>query len=322
MIVPQFWAEARVRERIAGRQVTVRRFGWSDISVAAAERHAAERAAEAMGRIRAGESVPRRERKLVYGGAAGLPIREEVVGRHGTAVLTRNGYGAVCLNTPDVLFADIDFEPRAVVEHLLIGCCFLHVAAGVAVLVGHLRAMLVLVGIGWALVGVRALTRWVSRRLGRAEQQARHRIDRFAAAHPDWHLRVYRTPAGFRVLALHQLFDPRSDEVAECFRELGTDPIYARMCELQGCFRARVSPKPWRIGVRDHIRPHHGSWPVDPVRLPERAAWAARYDEVAKGFAACRFEFAVGGGGTVPAAEAVRRLHDELCRADGGLPLG
>jgi len=32
MIVPQFWAEGRVRDRIAGHQVTIRRFGWSDVS--------------------------------------------------------------------------------------------------------------------------------------------------------------------------------------------------------------------------------------------------------------------------------------------------
>ena len=32
MIVPQYWAEARIKKRINGRPVTVKRFGWSDDS--------------------------------------------------------------------------------------------------------------------------------------------------------------------------------------------------------------------------------------------------------------------------------------------------
>lgn len=34
MIIPQFWAEHRIQEKRDGRQVTVRRWGWSDTSEA------------------------------------------------------------------------------------------------------------------------------------------------------------------------------------------------------------------------------------------------------------------------------------------------
>ncbi|MEQ1893799.1 MAG: hypothetical protein ABL998_14750, partial [Planctomycetota bacterium] len=34
--------------------------------------------------------------------AEGVPIREEIVSEHDAAVITRNGYGARCLNTPNV----------------------------------------------------------------------------------------------------------------------------------------------------------------------------------------------------------------------------
>jgi hypothetical protein len=40
---------------------------------------------------------------MPYNGAAGVPIREEIVGRHGETVITRNSYGARCLNMPNVL---------------------------------------------------------------------------------------------------------------------------------------------------------------------------------------------------------------------------
>lgn len=114
MIVPQYWAEARQQHRAAGKQITVRRFGWSDASEAEAQVHAEQRAGEALSQILAGVTLARREWKRPYNGSEGVPIREEIVSRHGNAVVTRNGYGARCLNTPDVFFADIDFdEPGA-----------------------------------------------------------------------------------------------------------------------------------------------------------------------------------------------------------------
>lgn len=110
MIVPQFWAEARLQHRAQKKQVTVRRFGWSDLSQEAAQAHADVRVREAFDRILSGEKLPRREHKESYNGAEGLPIREQIVARHGETVITRNSYGALCLNTPNVLFADIDFD--------------------------------------------------------------------------------------------------------------------------------------------------------------------------------------------------------------------
>lgn len=49
---------------------------------------------------------------MPYNGAEGVPIREEIVEVHGTTIITRNAYGAGCLNTPDVLFVDLDFEEQ------------------------------------------------------------------------------------------------------------------------------------------------------------------------------------------------------------------
>ena len=78
MIVPDFWAEARLQQPLGKRQATVRRWGWSDTSEADAQAMADARAAQAMADLQAGHTVARRERKQAYNGAQGLPIREEV----------------------------------------------------------------------------------------------------------------------------------------------------------------------------------------------------------------------------------------------------
>ena len=78
----------------------VRRFGWSDNSQDAAQVNADERAQEALQRLLSGEKLPRREPKVPYNGGEGVPIREEIVSRHGETIITRNSYEARCLNTP------------------------------------------------------------------------------------------------------------------------------------------------------------------------------------------------------------------------------
>ncbi len=110
MIVPQYWGEAKSQKRIKGRQVTVKRFGWSDLSEAEARLNAQQLADEAHAVIESGKRIERSEPKIPYNGADGVPIREEIVHRFEETIITRNSYGALCLNTPDVLFADVDYD--------------------------------------------------------------------------------------------------------------------------------------------------------------------------------------------------------------------
>ena len=324
MIIPQYWAEGRARNRSEGRQVTVRRFGWSQTSQEEAQANAEQRAAEALQRVLAGEKLARREPKVPYNGAEGVPIREEVVERHGEVVITRNAYGARCLNTPNVLFADIDFAaetPVRLIFATMAGLVALAVLIGLRLDSFGLLAVLVLC----ALFGANSLTGWLYRlRLrfdGGAERLARKRVLRFLAAHPDWGLRLYRTPAGLRVLATHRTFAPDDPEVARCFAAVGADPHYVRMCLRQQCFRARVSAKPWRIGIDQHLRPRPGVWPVAAERLAQRREWVARYETAAGDYAACAFIEALGNAVVAPAVAEVQHLHDALCGSASGRPL-
>jgi hypothetical protein len=324
MIVPTFWAEGRIQHKAARRQVTVRRFGWSDESQADAQANADARAREALDRILSGEKLPRRDPKRAYNGAVGVPIREEIVGRHAEIVLTRNSYGALCLNTPNVLFADIDLADEPSTGLVTLVFAILLAAAVTAGLVTRLW-LLAVVGAVVALfvsyaIGLR-LKRWLDRRSGGALQRAKSRITSFLSNHPEWHLRLYETPNGLRLLAMHAVFDPADPIVPEFFRAVGADPIYTQMCLRQHCFRARVSPKPWRIGIEQHLRPRPGVWPIQHDRLPERRRWIADYERAAASFASCRYLESLGSPTIHPTAADVQRIHDDLCQAHFRLPL-
>ncbi len=353
MLVPDFWAEGRAQSRAGQRQLTVRRFGWSMVGQDDAQRMADERAQAALTRVLAGERLARRDRKVPYNGADGVPIREQVVSRHGDEMITRNSYGALCLNTPRVLIADVD-RPEVALRSwwfIWLPLCSLSIALvmgvfwrfwpaplscarsasgfleGLAALGG--RAALAVAAIGAALavlavIGV--LADWVDRRRRRAARDADeqpggwwesslHRVRAFAAAHPDWGLRIYRTPAGRRLIVTHRTFSAEDPAVTEFFQAVQADPLYVAMCRHQHCFRARLTGKPWRMGIEEHLKPRPGVWPVAPESVPARDAWLAAYDARARSFAACRFEAALGPPAQPLDVAVVVDLHDSLSQA-------
>jgi hypothetical protein len=328
MQIPEHWAEARLVGKVKGQDRVVRRWGWSERSADDAQQQAEQRAAAAMAELQAGRQVPTREKKRAYG-ASGLPIREQIVARNGTDVITRNSYGARCLNVPDVLFADVDFAPRlpAAAERAFTVLAW---ALGIAafsialVLFWNARNGLGCGGLVASIFVPVALlverVRWRNRPANIAASRERQ----LAAVHTfaqrrDGRFAIYTTPAGLRVLALHATYEPAGAAARELFTALGTDRAYAQMCELQACFRARVSAKPWRIGVENI--PTRSVWPVPAERRAQRDEWIGRYEEAAQRYAACRFVEEIGAGRVHLRCAAVQRMHDELCRARSGLPL-
>ena len=323
MIVPDYWAEAKLKERINGRQVTIKRFGWSNSSEEDALENATARAKEAMLLARQGETVRRADHKVSYNGNEGLPIREEVIARHDDVVITRNIYGALCLNTPDVLFADIDY-PLEVASTLPVKLLLLVMGIGFAV--GWLTDLMFWIGsagilLGFVVLGITTLVQKVKRaKQPTPEALAMEKVKEYLSANADANLRVYKTPLGLRVLFMHKLFDPSSDDTMSILTKLDSDAIYIQMCKNQQCFRARVSPKPWRIGI-ERLTPRPGVWPISKDRLPARQHWVEAYTEKAENYAACEFWQQLGSSLTHPKAEKVRQLHDELSQAASQLDI-
>jgi hypothetical protein len=325
MIVPQFWAEASARHRADGRQVTVRRFGWSDESADDAQAMAERRAREALARVVSGVALSRREPRIPYNGAHGVPIREEIVDRCGAAVVTRNSYGARCLNSPDVLFADVDFD--APLEFRFVATTFAALATcaiGLGVLAGSklLGAVLFLAAMATTSTVVRAARRLRDALQGGPVERTRRGVRAFLATHPGWNVRLYRTPSGMRLIATHAPVDPTGDDARAFFASVDADVTYRRLCVQQRCYRARLSAKPWRIGIASHMRPRPGFWPVRAERRAERSAWIDAYEARARGYAACTYLESVGSNGIDPRLVPTIEYHDRACRAlEPGLPI-
>lgn len=211
MKIPKAWSRADgAATDKDGRDFQLATWGWGDSATEAAQ-SARTRLEQLAARLREGTFPP--DRNDYWYGA--LPVREEIVREVAVGdapaamVLTRNRYGALVLNTDDVLILDIDLPPRGVLRRL-------------AMRLGLARD---------------------------PEVVARERLQQLLAQHPRLAFRLYRTAAGLRAIELNQALAAASPEAEALMTAAGADPLYTRLCRAQQSYRARLTPKPWRCGA-------------------------------------------------------------------------
>jgi hypothetical protein len=59
--------------------------------------------------------------------------------------------------------------------------------------------------------------------------------------------RAYRTCNGLRYIETTRTWDPKRSDTQRVLAQLLCDPLYAALCKSQDTFRARLTPKYWRI---------------------------------------------------------------------------
>ena len=318
MIVPQYWSESKLRKIVNGKQFTLKRFGWSDVSELEAKKHADERVREAEELLIKNGDVRRVDHKSSYNGAEGIPIREEVFSRHNKSVITRNGYGALCINTPNVFFADIDFDYKPSFKMYFFAAVFLLVIDILSAVYFYSLPVLL---VGFFVVSILTSTfadifnALKCRLKGDPEKSALRIIKNVSELEPSLHLRIYRTPMGYRILVMDRTFSPRENTTIILLNKFHSDSIYTLMCKNQNCFRARISPKPWRVDM-DRLRPTPGVWPIKQKHMGKRKEWINEYNKRSQRYSSCHFVMQLGSHTVSSEAEYIRKLHDDHCKVD------
>jgi hypothetical protein len=116
--------------------------------------------------------------------------------------------------------------------------------------------------------------------------------------------RIYETYQGARVIVLGRDFEPRDDATKKMMDEFNCDPLYTLLCIKQGCYRARLTPKPSRMKFRGYK-----------VKYPregddsEFQRWVSEYESMSRDFSVCKF---IGQVGAMHSTPDVVRLHDEM----------
>lgn len=276
MKFPNYWT------RVTNPTGTVSARGWSDTSLDEAQANAENRLSRIINALQ-----NNRARDLDnYSYVVDNVICEEVIDRivaadNERAVISRNAYGALILNTKHLMIVDIDLPNTAR------GC-------------------------------LAALFPKKKSSGPSPQQQILDRIHAWQASNPRTSVRIYKTFNGYRVMMPSMYVDEIDSQVVDMMAALGSDPLYIKLCRSQSCFRARLSPKPWRINLA-----------TPPTRFPfgdgdQQEAfekWNQEYIQKAKEYAVCQFVSALGEDDPKPEHLALIELHDQLCCSSQPKPL-
>ena len=144
------------------------------------------------------------------------------------------------------------------------------------------------------------------------------KIENWTRNHPEWGWRIYRTRAGLRLLATQGLVEADSDVADGVFEALSADPLYRKLCKTQKCFRARLTPKPWRCGIRN--KPERWPW-LDAKAEKKFQNWETQYQVSSSNWATCELLREIGSASVHPEVESIIKLHDDATRVGSNLQL-
>jgi hypothetical protein len=288
MKLARFWARqtADATDR-RGRRIRAAARGWSNETIEAAAAMALQTAQRVVALVAEGRT---RVQRYQYGDR---PIPEPVIREFAgasapRAVVTCNVYGALVLNTTDLMFIDIDSDDAAPNP-------------------------------GTSLVS--GLMSMFGKKQQPPAQQTRTGIEDTIAQVGETNglsLRLYKTAGGYRAIVTNLTQSATDETSLALLREFGSDPLYVHLCKQQESFRARLTPKPWRMKMWEPPVTYPFQTPQEQQRFDR---WNADYAAASARFATCRFIRAIGDGDPMQGFRELIDFHDEQTKAQISLPL-
>jgi len=117
---------------------------------------------------------------------------------------------------------------------------------------------------------------------------------------------IYETFKGYRIAVTGDTFNPRDKQSKRMLRDFRSDYLYRFLCYRQNCYRARLTPKPYRIGQRrlKMIFPNR----TEEEQL-EHDNWVKEYKEKSYNFMTCKKVEQYGRFNR----NRILDYHDEIC---------
>jgi hypothetical protein len=270
--IARYWAlDEAVEKDPRGEEVARWVYGGSDVSEADAKAEARRRAEAIAQRIRMGEIGGRFHEKWYEYARLSKPepIVEEFHDDGGRRVgaITANRYGAYVLNTAELAFVDVDLRPR------------------VNSLLGSL----------------------LGRKKPDPEREALDKLEAWVGSGGGRAARAYRTRSGLRYLIPSPMMRPDTDQTRAIMDQLGADKLYVTLCKHQQSFRARLTPKPWRLPPS--------------VPSPDYRAGGAPSEAWRSSHAVCELLGEFGRAEESASTTELVAVHDAWTNVGSGLPL-
>jgi hypothetical protein len=144
------------------------------------------------------------------------------------------------------------------------------------------------------------------------------RVEEWTRNNYQWGWRVYQTRSGLRLMATQGTVEADSKTTDDIFEALGADPLYRKLCKTQKCFRARLTPKPWRCDTGNP--PNRWPW-LTPKAEQKFQKWLGRYETDCEEWATCKLLRQIGNTTVHPDVQTIINLHDKATRVGSNLEL-
>jgi len=199
-----------------------------------------------------------------------IEIREELVDRiDDKNAITRNRYGALVLNSENTIVIDVD-EPK-----------------------------------------YSFLDFFRNFNIEAKKQKMLNQIIKSTAhsSYSEMGFRIYETRKGYRVIVTNLKLSSKDQMVKKLFKRFNCDPIYARLCFKQECFRARLTPKPSNM---KHPA-YKVIFPRNTIEQDQFAEWLSSYNKKSEKYSTCKLVHQVGQKGS--GCYAIE-THDKLSKIE------
>ncbi len=253
MKIPKFWALGSHQGKThAHKQKAISVWGHSNTSQEDAENNANKKAESIFDRFK----ILEKPDSYAY---TDRPLREEIVKtfdheEQEIAIVTRNAQGCLILNTESVMFIDIDTpypKSKNILDTLL-----------------------------------KSLSKnYLKKRSKQESDETLSQIQDWAYQNKQHTFRLYKTFAGYRLLFTDNLYQPTSDQTKQIMQSVNADPLYIKLTTIQECFRARLTPKPYRCGTTNLKIKYP---PQTPEAIQKYSQWTHAYNKIKKNHTACK----------------------------------
>jgi hypothetical protein len=116
--------------------------------------------------------------------------------------------------------------------------------------------------------------------------------------------RIYETAKGIRVIG-KKYIEPTNKKYIKLMRKLNVDWLYMHLSTKQNCYRARLTPKPYRIKAKTiKIKS-----PLD-CEKETYLDWEKQYEKVSRNFAVVKLVKTIGEDFSY---DPVIKHHDQMC---------
>jgi len=277
MLIPKFWAKATQQVQLESKTFYMHCWRHSQVSVSDALKNAEVALKQKIASLIKGDRV-----NADYSES---PIREEILKEYRgpdqqvIGVITRSSMGFRVLNTLELAFVDIDFTASQKP--------------------------------GWLM----SLFRKKESLADRRAEWERSTIENLGQVFDEQGIggRLYRTANGLRAMITSRKFRGETAETESLLSRCESDALYRRLCRNQKCFRARLSPKPRRLGIS---APRLAFPRLHTDEIQKAQFWIDDYENKQSQFGTCDFIQSVGNvGATMMDFREIIDEHDRWTRA-------